>query len=126
MQRADRGQRSSNSNGTCIPTGYGTNATGTPLRGTRPGRASEAEAKPGLRVVCAIGDTARQREREVLQLVAAGQTDGQIAQHLFISKKGASFHVANIKSKLGARSRVEIATDALAFGLVEARSAQDR
>jgi DNA-binding CsgD family transcriptional regulator len=53
------------------------------------------------------------REREVLALVASGMTDGQIADSLFISKKTASVHVANIKAKLGASSRVEVATIAL-------------
>jgi DNA-binding CsgD family transcriptional regulator len=60
------------------------------------------------------------REREVLGLVVAGQSDGEIAEALFISKKTASFHVAMIKGKLGARSRVEIATDAIGLGLIEA------
>ncbi len=59
------------------------------------------------------------REREVLVLVAAGRSDGEIAEALFISKKTASFHVAMIKGKLGARSRVEIATDAIGLGLIE-------
>jgi DNA-binding CsgD family transcriptional regulator len=60
------------------------------------------------------------REREVLALVAAGRSDGEIAEALFISKKTASFHVAMIKGKLGAGSRVEIATDAIGLGLIEA------
>jgi DNA-binding CsgD family transcriptional regulator len=59
------------------------------------------------------------REREVLELVAAGLADGEIADRLFISRKTASVHVASIKGKLGARSRVEIATDAISFGLIE-------
>ena len=49
------------------------------------------------------------REREVLALVADGRSDGQIAEALFISKKTASVHVASIKGKLGASSRVEMA-----------------
>jgi DNA-binding CsgD family transcriptional regulator len=53
------------------------------------------------------------REREVVALVSAGLTDGQIAERLFISKKTASVHVANVKAKLGASSRVEMATIAL-------------
>ncbi len=57
------------------------------------------------------------REREVLDLVVAGRTDGEIADALFISPKTASVHVANIKGKLGARSRVEIATMAMLRGL---------
>jgi DNA-binding CsgD family transcriptional regulator len=60
------------------------------------------------------------REQEVLVLVADGRSDGEIAEALFISKKTASFHVAMIKGKLGARSRVEIATDAIGLGVIEA------
>ena len=60
------------------------------------------------------------REREVLRLVAGGRSDGEIAEALFISKGTASYHVAMIKGKLGARSRVEIATDAIGLGLIEA------
>lgn len=58
------------------------------------------------------------REREVLALVAAGRSDGQIAETLFISKSTAAVHVANIKGKLGATSRVEIVTIAMRIGLV--------
>jgi DNA-binding CsgD family transcriptional regulator len=58
------------------------------------------------------------REREVLELVAAGRSDGQIGEALFISKSTAAVHVANIKGKLGATSRVEIATTAIEQGLV--------
>jgi predicted ATPase/DNA-binding CsgD family transcriptional regulator len=53
------------------------------------------------------------REQEVLALVASGMSDGEIARSLVISKKTASVHVANIKAKLGASSRVEVATIAL-------------
>ena len=56
----------------------------------------------------------------MLLLIAAGRSDGEIAEALFISKKTASFHVSMIKGKLGARSRVEIATDAIGLGLIEA------
>jgi DNA-binding NarL/FixJ family response regulator len=59
------------------------------------------------------------RELEVLRLVAEGRSDGEIAAALFISKKTASVHVAHIKSKLGAASRVEVATRALGLGLLQ-------
>lgn len=45
------------------------------------------------------------REVEVLDLLARGRTDGQIAEELFISKKTASVHVSNILRKLDARDR---------------------
>ena len=63
------------------------------------------------------------RELEVVRLVAAGRTDGQIADELFISKKTASVHVASIKGKLGASTRVEIAMLAAHLGLAEASAA---
>ena len=75
--------------------------------------ASGAEVDPA-RVAASLSA----REREVIGLVAAGRTDGEIATELFISKKTASVHVANIKSKLGASSRVEIAMLAAMLHLV--------
>jgi predicted ATPase/DNA-binding CsgD family transcriptional regulator len=53
------------------------------------------------------------REQQVLALVASGMSDEEIATSLVISKKTASVHVANIKAKLGASSRVQVATIAL-------------
>ncbi|MEU8778990.1 AAA family ATPase [Streptomyces sp. NPDC048606] len=49
------------------------------------------------------------REREVLCLVAAGSTNRQIAEELFISPKTASVHVSNILAKLGVAGRGEAA-----------------
>lgn len=49
------------------------------------------------------------REREVLALVEAGRTNGQIAAELFISVKTVSVHVSNILAKLGVSSRTEAA-----------------
>lgn len=48
-----------------------------------------------------------ERERQVLELVAEGYTNRQIAEHLFISAKTASVHVSSILRKLGASSRTE-------------------
>jgi DNA-binding CsgD family transcriptional regulator len=59
------------------------------------------------------------RELEVLALVAGGRSDGEIAEALFISKKTASVHVANIKGKLAAANRVEIALAAQRLGLTD-------
>ena len=46
------------------------------------------------------------REQEVLRLLAGGATDAEIAEMLGISAKTASVHVANLKGKLGADTRV--------------------
>jgi DNA-binding NarL/FixJ family response regulator len=50
-----------------------------------------------------------EREREVLDLLAEGCSNPQIAEALFISRKTASAHVSNIISKLGVTSRGEAA-----------------
>jgi DNA-binding CsgD family transcriptional regulator len=49
------------------------------------------------------------RELQVLTLVAAGRSNRQIADELYISIKTASVHVSNILAKLGAASRGEAA-----------------
>ncbi|CAM5496417.1 AAA family ATPase [Streptomyces tanashiensis] len=49
------------------------------------------------------------REQDVLRLVAAGRTNRQIAEELFISPKTASVHVSNILAKLGVAGRGEAA-----------------
>jgi DNA-binding CsgD family transcriptional regulator len=45
------------------------------------------------------------REVQVLRLLAAGRTNRDIAQHLFISEKTVARHVSNIFDKLGVSSR---------------------
>ena len=52
-------------------------------------------------------------------MIAAGRSDGEIADALFISKKTASVHVASIKGKLGASSRVEMAMLARGVALLD-------
>jgi DNA-binding CsgD family transcriptional regulator len=62
------------------------------------------------------------RELEVLDLLAGGRSDGEIAAELYISKKTVSVHIGNIKGKLGAESRLEIVTSALSRRLIETPS----
>ena len=59
------------------------------------------------------------REWEVLELVAAGRSNGEIAETLFISPKTASVHVTHILDKLGVNSRIEAATIAIRIGTGE-------
>ncbi len=59
------------------------------------------------------------REVEVLRLVAAGRTNRQIAEELFISESTAGVHVSHIIGKLDVGGRVEAATIATRLGLVD-------
>lgn len=47
------------------------------------------------------------RERDVLRLVAAGNSNKQIAAKLRISERTAKFHVTSIYTKLGAENRAQ-------------------
>jgi len=58
-----------------------------------------------------------EREAEVLRLVAAGKSNRQIGEELFISTKTVSVHVSNILAKLGVGSRGEAAALAHRLGL---------
>jgi DNA-binding CsgD family transcriptional regulator/tetratricopeptide (TPR) repeat protein len=57
------------------------------------------------------------RQKEVAQLVAAGMTNREIADRLFISERTAEGHVDQIRSKLGVRSRTQIASWAVEHGM---------
>ena len=56
------------------------------------------------------------REREVVRLVAAGQTGPEIAEHLHISHATVRTHVRNAMAKVGARSRAHLVAKALGDG----------
>jgi DNA-binding CsgD family transcriptional regulator/tetratricopeptide (TPR) repeat protein len=60
------------------------------------------------------------REIEVLRLVAAGRSNGEIAERLFITRKTAGVHVTHILDKLGVSNRVEAAMAAARLGLAPA------
>jgi DNA-binding NarL/FixJ family response regulator len=63
------------------------------------------------------------RELEVLRLLAAGYTNPQICEALYISRKTASHHVSSVLTKLGVRTRVEAAGVAHRLGLTRDTSA---
>jgi DNA-binding NarL/FixJ family response regulator len=58
-----------------------------------------------------------QREREVLELVAQGYTNQQIADHLGLSVKTVETYRARLVEKLGLQSRAELVRYALDSGL---------
>ena len=58
--------------------------------------------------IAGVGPLSR-REREVAGLVAAGMTNREIAERLFIAERTAEGHVERIRNKLSVRSRTEVA-----------------
>lgn len=58
------------------------------------------------------------RELAVLQLLAEGLSNKQVARRLGISEHTVKFHVATIFSKVGAHSRTEAVTRAARLGLI--------
>jgi DNA-binding NarL/FixJ family response regulator len=94
--------------------------------GTRPGGASPvtpAAQAPAAQAPAAslradkVTGLLTDRECEVLRLVAAGMSNGEIADHLRISPATAKTHVAHLLTKLDARDRVQLVIIAYQAGL---------
>ena len=60
-----------------------------------------------------------EREREILDLLARGMSNADIAAHLVISVHTVRNHVANLSAKLGAHSKLEVLSIAVREGLVD-------
>jgi non-specific serine/threonine protein kinase len=66
----------------------------------------------------ARGDRLSLREREVLDLLARGASNRQIAEALFVTEHTAKYHVKSLFNKLGAANRAEAVSRAIALGLI--------
>jgi len=65
-----------------------------------------------------LAESLTRRELEVLQMLAAGLSNKEIAARLNISEHTVKFHVASILGKLGAASRTEAVSLGIRRGLV--------
>ncbi|MET4610647.1 DNA-binding NarL/FixJ family response regulator [Rhodococcus sp. PvR044] len=62
--------------------------------------------------------TLSERERDVLQALATGASNADIAAALFLSETTVKTHISSVFTKLGTRNRVEAALTAFRAGLV--------
>lgn len=67
----------------------------------------------------ATDDPLTEREIDVVRLIAAGNSNKQIADQLSIGEATVKSHVTNILSKLGANDRVHAVTIGLKRGIIE-------
>jgi len=66
----------------------------------------------------AVLDNLTAREREILKLVAEGNTNKKIADHLCISLKTVEKHRSNLMQKLDLRNTAALTSYAIGKGLV--------
>jgi len=87
------------------------------------GPVERADAEPTPAATTPFGLTPR--ELQVLELVAAGATNREIGERLFMAEKTASVHVSRILSKLDVRGRTEAAAVAHRHGIVAGDSGEE-
>lgn len=77
-----------------------------------------ARASPRARTVPGIDDLTA-RERHVLELLATGRSNAEIAEQLFLSEATVKTHISHVLAKLGVRDRVQAVIAAFAAGIAE-------
>jgi LuxR family maltose regulon positive regulatory protein len=89
---------------------------------TRPVADTAHAAEPALQhrasTAARGADALTQREREVLELFAAGMTSAEIAQHFVVSINTVKTQLKSIYGKLDAHSRAEVIGRARGLGLI--------
>ncbi|MBZ6458650.1 LuxR C-terminal-related transcriptional regulator [Pseudomonas fluorescens group sp.] len=88
------------------------------LRLRSPGLLSELGMEPQASTPGAVDNPLSQRELEVLQLIALGNSNLEIADRLFISLHTVKTHARRIHSKLGVERRTQAVAKAKALGLM--------
>jgi DNA-binding NarL/FixJ family response regulator len=66
-----------------------------------------------------------ERETEILQLLATGKSNSELAAHLFVGEGTIKTHVSNVLTKLGLRDRMQAVIFAYESGLIEPGQRRD-
>jgi ATP/maltotriose-dependent transcriptional regulator MalT len=100
-------------------------ALGSAHDGRQPRGADRAAGSRALSILSPVGpgepveaESLTERERDVLRLLAAGQSNPEIARALFIEVNTVKTHLKSLYGKLGAHSRVEAAGIARERGIL--------
>jgi DNA-binding CsgD family transcriptional regulator len=94
---------------------------GMPERGTPEGirpKPGPDESSPAGRFIASGRSDLSEREVEIVELVATGLTNQEIAGQLMISKRTVDNHVSNIFTKTGAKNRVALLNWAMDHGKI--------
>ena len=86
----------------------------------QPQLAGRLLARAGKQSRGASYETLTAREQDVLQLLARGMRNKEIASRLVVSERTVNFHLANIYQKLNVSGRTEALSKALEQGLIRA------
>jgi DNA-binding NarL/FixJ family response regulator len=79
----------------------------------------EFHRRPAARASTTVVARLTDREVEVLRLVAAGRTNAEIADALFVGEATVKTHVSNVLTKLGLRDRVQAVVWSYENGVVQ-------
>ncbi|HEX7464712.1 MAG TPA: response regulator transcription factor, partial [Actinomycetota bacterium] len=77
-----------------------------------------AQEREARRDALALFEELTEREREILQLLAQGTRNDDIARKLFISPQTVQTHVRNLLAKLGVHSKLEAVAFAVKHGAI--------
>jgi LuxR family transcriptional regulator, maltose regulon positive regulatory protein len=80
--------------------------------------AAQKDKLEGRAETAELTESLTSREMQMLSLLAKGQTNKDIARHLFVSENTVKFHLKNIFQKLNVKTRTQAISAAIALGLV--------
>jgi DNA-binding NarL/FixJ family response regulator len=84
-------------------------------------RGLEASVPAQVRPDAALLASLTEKELEVIQLLARGMSNREIAQELFVTESTVKARFVKVMEKLGVRDRVQILVAATRYGLVDLR-----